>query len=179
MLNKANSLSKKRKVVLFLGSNIGNMTIEESIEFCRHVNECLLPGDLLMAGFDLKKDPKIILNAYNDSAGITRSFNLNLLERINRELNADFVIEQFHHFPVYNPESGECKSYLVSASKQRVFIGDTGYVDFDENETIYMEISTKYAAPQTDEIASLSGFTPVKHFYDSKKWFLDAVWKCV
>ena len=179
MLREANRLSKRKKIVLFMGSNIGNMTIDESIAFCRHVNSCLSQGDLLMAGFDLKKDPQKILNAYNDSAGITREFNLNLLKRINRELNADFVTEQFKHFPVYNPESGECKSYLVSSCKQRVFIGDTDYIDFDENETIYMEISTKYTASQTDEIANLSGFRPVKHFYDSKKWFLDAVWKCL
>ena len=177
MLDEANRLSKRKKVVLFMGSNIGNMTVDESIEFCKQVNNCLSPDDLLMAGFDLKKDPQIILNAYNDSAGITRSFNLNLLERINRELNADFITEQFRHFPVYNPESGECKSYLVSTCKQRVFICDTEYIDFEENETIYMEISTKYTVSQTDEIASLSGFVPAKHFYDSKKWFLDAVWK--
>ena len=161
-----------------MGSNIGNMTREESIEFCRQVKDCLSPGDLLLVGFDLKKDPQIILNAYNDSAGITREFNLNLLRRINRELNADFNIEQFKHFPVYNPESGECRSYLVSNAKQRVFIGDTEYTDFNENETIYMEISTKYTVKQTDEIAELSGFIPVKHFYDSKKWFLDSVWEC-
>ena len=179
MLKEANVVSKRKKVVLFMGSNIGNMTIDESIAFCRQVNGCLSPGDLLMAGFDLKKDPQIILNAYNDSAGITREFNLNLLKRINRELNADFVTAQFKHFPVYNPESGECKSYLVSTCKQRVFIGDTDYIDFEENETIYMEISTKYSASLTDEIATLTGFAPVKHFYDSKKWFLDAVWKCL
>jgi dimethylhistidine N-methyltransferase len=179
MLNETKALSKRKKIVLFMGSNIGNMTVDESIEFCKQVNSCLAPGDLLMAGFDLKKDPQVILKAYNDRRGITREFNLNLLQRINRELNADFVSERFKHFPVYNPESGECKSYLVSTCKHRVFIGDTDYVDFDENETIYMEISTKYTVSQTDEIAKLSGFAAVKHFYDSKKWFLDALWKCM
>jgi L-histidine N-alpha-methyltransferase len=179
MLEKANAISPGRKVVLFMGSNIGNMTIEESIGFCKQAKACLSPGDLMLTGFDLKKEPRIILNAYNDSAGITREFNLNLLKRINRELNADFVIEQFTHFPVYNPESGECKSYLVSTCRQRVFIGDTEYIDFAENETIHMEISTKYTVQQTDEIAALSDFKPMKHFYDSKKWFLDTVWECV
>ncbi|MEO8712987.1 MAG: L-histidine N(alpha)-methyltransferase, partial [Parafilimonas sp.] len=136
-------------------------------------------GDYLLIGFDLKKDPQIILNAYNDKQGITREFNLNLLRRINKELNADFIIENFKHFPVYNPESGECKSFLVSKCKQRVFIGDTDYIDLDENETIYMEISTKYSVKQTDEMAKLSGFKPVKNFYDSKKWFADSLWKCI
>ena len=177
MLKEASAISERKKVVLFMGSNIGNMTFDESVEFCREVSDCLSPGDLLLTGFDLKKDPQIILNAYNDGAGITRLFNLNLLKRINRELNADFMIDQFSHFPVYNPETGECKSYLVSTCKQRIFIGDTDYVDFEKNETIYMEISTKYSISQTDEIAKLSGFLPVKHFCDSKKWFLDAVWK--
>ena len=80
---------------------------------------------------------------------------------------------------MYNPESGECKSFLVSTRNQRVFIGDTDYIDLDENETIYMEISTKYSVKQTDEMANLSGFKPVKHFYDSRKWFADSLWKCI
>jgi dimethylhistidine N-methyltransferase len=179
MMKKASRISSRKKLVLFLGSNIGNMNHAQSIAFCKELRGCLNAGDFLLIGFDLKKDPQIILNAYNDKQGITREFNLNLLKRINKELNADFVIENFKHFPVYNPESGECKSYLVSTWKQRVFIGDTDYVDFDENETIYMEISTKYSVKQTDEMANLSGFKPVKHFYDSKKWFTDSLWKCI
>lgn len=179
MMKKASQLSAKRKLVLFMGSNIGNMNYAQSISFCKEVRSCLNAGDYLLIGFDLKKDPQIILNAYNDKKGITRKFNLNLLKRINKELNADFAVENFKHFPVYNPESGECKSYLVSMHTQRVFIGDTAYIDFDENETIYMEISTKYSVKQTDEMAKQSGFKPVKHFYDSKHWFVDSMWKCI
>ena len=94
-------------------------------------------------------------------------------------MNADFAIENFTHFPTYNPESGECKSYLVSKCKQHVSIGDTEIIDFDEYETIDMEISTKYSINQINEIATLSGFKPVEDFYDSKQWFVDVLWKCV
>ena len=179
MLKRSNEISSRRKLVLFIGSNIGNMNYAESIAFLKEVRSCLNKGDCLLVGFDLKKDPQIILNAYNDKQGITREFNLNLLRRVNRELNADFEIDNFRHFPVYNPESGECKSYLVSTKKQRVFIGDTDFVDFDHNETIDMEISAKYSVDQTNEMARLSGFKPVEYFYDSKQWFVDALWKCV
>jgi dimethylhistidine N-methyltransferase len=179
MLKKANVISSKRKLVLFMGSNIGNMNYEVSIQFLKKVRSCLQTGDCLLIGFDLKKDPQIILNAYNDKKGVTREFNLNLLRRINKELNADFVIENFKHFPVYNPESGECKSYLVSKCKQQVFIGDTEQIAFDEYETIHTEISTKYAVTQINEMAATSGFETLKHFYDSKKWFVDVLWQCV
>ncbi len=178
MLQQANEISSRRKLVLFMGSNIGNMNWKESIEFCKQVRGCLQPGDCLLIGFDLKKDPQIILNAYNDKKGITREFNLNLLRRINKELNADFVIENFKHFPVYNPESGECKSYLVSRRKQKVSIGDMETIEFDENETIHTEISTKYSIEQINKMATLTGFKTIEHFYDSKNWFVDALWMC-
>ena len=178
MLKHSNEISSKRKLVLFLGSNIGNMNYAASIAFLKEVRNCLNKGDCLLTGFDLKKDSGIILNAYNDKQGITKEFNLNLLRRINKELNADFVVGNFKHFPVYNPESGECKSYLVSTKKQRVFIGDTDFIDFDAHETIDMEISMKYSIHQINEMATHSGFKPVEYFYDSKQWFVDALWKC-
>lgn len=179
MLKKANQLSSKRKLVLFMGSNIGNMNYEHSIAFCKEVRKNLKPGDYLLVGLDLKKDPQIILNAYSDKKGITREFNLNLLRRINKELNADFVIENFKHFPVYNPENGECKSYLVSKCKQQVSVGDTEIIQFEENETIHTEISTKYSIEQINKIAALTGFEEVEYFHDSKNWFVDALWKCI
>jgi len=179
MLKRSNELSSRKKLVLFMGSNIGNMNNNEAIAFLTEVRSCLKKDDCLLIGFDLKKDPQVILNAYNDKQGITREFNLNLLRRINKELNADFVIENFKHFPVYNPESGECKSYLVSICKQRVFIGDTEFIDFDAYETIDMEISMKYSIKQINKMAKCSAFKPVEYFYDSKEWFVDVFWKCV
>jgi L-histidine N-alpha-methyltransferase len=176
MLTKAVASSKRRKVVLFLGSNIGNMSVSEAVTFCSEVRQHLSPGDSLLIGFDLKKNPKTILAAYNDKGGITKKFNLNLLERINRELNADFDLNQFDHYPTYDPETGACKSYLVSLADQVVKINGRENIHFLKDEYIFMEISQKFALSQTDQMASAAGFKTVNQFLDHKKWFVDAIW---
>jgi dimethylhistidine N-methyltransferase len=176
-MERVSNISTQRKVVLFMGANIGNMTMQQAIIFCRQLHGRMRPGDLLLIGFDLKKHPKTILDAYNDGQGITRAFNLNLLKRINRELDADFDIEQFEHYPVYDPGTGTCKSYLVSRIAQQVHFGDGTTIDFMENEPIFMEISQKYSLPETDYIARQSGFQPTHTIYDSKKWFADILWQ--
>ena len=178
MLEELKDISTRNKVVLFLGSTIGNMPLENTVDFFKELRTHLLPGDLILTGFDLKKDPSIVLAAYNDAAGITRRFNLNLLHRINKTLDADFDISQFAHRPVYNEQNGACKSYLESLKAQRVRIGEMGWIYFRKGEQIYMEISQKYTASQTNGFAIAAGFTPIRHFYDSKKWFLDALWQC-
>src|SRR5581483_6227115 len=99
MLKQAATISSRRKVVMFLGSNIGNMQVSEALEFCKTLRAHLSEGDMVLMGFDLKKNPKTVLAAYNDREGITKRFNLNLLERINRELNADFHLSKFDHYP--------------------------------------------------------------------------------
>jgi dimethylhistidine N-methyltransferase len=175
MLKKAASISDRRKVVLFLGSNIGNMPPAEAEGFCSELRNHLSPADMVLIGVDLKKNPKIVLAAYNDKEGITKQFNLNLLTRINRELNADFDISKFEHYPLYDPETGACKSYLISTEDQQVKIGQEN-VSFMKDEYIYMEISQKYTVIQTNQMAVNSGFKPVNIFFDSKKWFVDAVW---
>lgn len=178
MLEKAKTLSQKIKLVLFLGSNIGNVPIESAQKFCEQIRKSLLPGDYVLMGFDLQKDPQTVLEAYNDKGGFTRDFNLNLLHRINRELSGNFNVNQFKHFPNYDPGTGACKSYLISLKDQQVEVADHSF-NFHKHEPIFMEVSQKYTAAQTNELAIKSGFEPVRHFYDSKKWFLDAVWKCV
>ncbi|HZY35411.1 MAG TPA: L-histidine N(alpha)-methyltransferase [Mucilaginibacter sp.] len=178
MLEKAAALSNKRKVVLFLGSNIGNMQSEEAERFCRELRNHLSDGDMLLIGFDLKKNPAAVLAAYNDKGGITRRFNLNLLERVNRELGGNFDISKFQHYPTYDPESGACKSYLVSTEEQDVKIGGET-VCFAKDEYIFMEISQKFTVKQTDQIATTASFRPAHHFFDGKKWFVDAIWLAV
>ena len=178
MLKKAKTLSDKIKVVLFLGSNIGNVPLDKAAQFCKSLRQHLVPGDLVLIGFDLKKDPNVVLAAYNDKGGYTRHFNLNLLTRINHELHADFELDNFQHYPTYDPATGACKSYLVSIKHQTVNIADESF-NFREGEAIFMEISQKYTVDQTDQLAKERGFVPVKHFFDSKGWFLDAVWQCV
>ncbi|HEY4110024.1 L-histidine N(alpha)-methyltransferase [Puia sp.] len=175
-LHQVNTFSSKRKIVLFMGANIGNMTVQQATQFCRQIHAQLHPGDLLLTGFDLKKHPRTVLDAYNDRQGVTRAFNLNLLTRINRELGADFNIDQFEHYPVYDPGSGACKSYLISRQVQVVHIGDKE-ISFAENEAIFMEISQKYSMAETESMAAQSGFEPAEVFYDSKKWFADVLWR--
>jgi len=175
MMEKAAAISTRRKVVLFLGSNIGNMPVNNAEEFCSEMRKHLSPGDMVLIGIDLKKNPKTVLAAYNDKEGITKRFNLNLLERINRELNTDFDLEKFEHYPTYDPETGACKSYLVSLSDQQVKIGKEN-IHFLKDEYIYMEISQKYTVMQTNQMAANSGFNPLNIFFDSKKWFIDAIW---
>jgi len=175
-MQQVNIFSRNRKIILFMGANIGNMTVPQATHFCRQLHDNMQPGDLLFIGFDLKKNPRTILDAYNDHQGITRAFNLNLLTRINRELNADFNTGLFEHYPVYDPASGACKSYLISRVAQEVHIGDK-VISFREQEPIHMEISQKYWLEETENMAAQSGFEPVQRFLDSKKWFADVLWR--
>jgi L-histidine Nalpha-methyltransferase len=179
MIEEATKVSGRRKVVLFLGSNLGNMSPAEARVFCRRLRCHLLPGDFVLIGLDLKKCPDIVLPAYNDQAGITKRFNLNLLERINRELNANFDTDQFEHSPVYDHASGACKSYLVSMADQQVTLwcnGDMQCIRFVRNEEIFMEISQKYRIDQVDHLACGAFFRPVERFCDDRGWFVDALW---
>jgi dimethylhistidine N-methyltransferase len=175
-LEEVKLYSKRPKLVLFLGGNIGNMPPEEALDFCRELHSHLSTGDLVLIGFDLKKNPWTIFNAYNDKDGITRDFNLNLLHRINRELDADFNVSQFDHYESYDPETGACKSYLFSLQEQRATIGDVE-ITFEENEYIYMETSHKYTLDQTKKMAAKAGFKPIAHLFDSQKWFTDVIWE--
>lgn len=179
MLGNHSLGTKLPKLVLFLGSNIGNFLPEQTNGFCRHLRDHLQTGDLLLSGFDLKKDPATILAAYNDKAGITKQFNINLLQRINNELDADFNLESFQHYPVYDPQSGSCKSYLLSTLEQDVRVGTNNQFHFGKYETIFMEISQKYTLQEIESFASNNGFRPLQHFFDSKGWFVDSLWECI
>jgi len=176
MLDKAMTISNRRKVVLFLGGNIGNMDMGESYHFCRELRRKLNRGDILLIGFDLKKNPQTILDAYNDEAGITSSFNLNLLIRMNRELEADFDVLNYQHYQTYDPISGACKSYLVSLTEQNVHIGNQVF-HFEENELIDMEISQKFSQDDISELARDAKFHIIDEIADSKNWFVDSIWQ--
>lgn len=175
MLREATEQSDRRKIILFLGSNIGNMELEDAHGFCRTVNRRLKVGDTMLIGFDLQKNPHTILEAYNDKEGITKAFNLNLLERINRELDADFNINAFQHYQTYDPIDGGCRSYLVSLTDQEVNIG-AEVICLAANEPISVEISRKYTPLEIDQMAIETGFAPLTQIADSKNWFVDAIW---
>lgn len=176
MLKKGITFSDRRKVVLFMGANIGNMNVEDTLSFCSKLRGSLSEDDILIIGFDLKKNPWQILAAYSDAGGITRDFNLNLLTRVNRELGGDFNLKNFEHYASYDPESGACKSFLISLAEQTVHIGDTDAIQFSENEYIFMEISQKYSLEDIEMLAIKSGFQVKQHFFDKNKYFSDSIW---
>lgn len=178
MLERMHSEHGQRKVVLFLGANIGNYTRKEALRFLEKFRKQLDPGDHLLIGFDLKKDPEVILKAYNDPAGITAAFNLNLLTRINRELGGNFDLDQFSHWETYQPISGETKSYLISRKEQTVEISALSKTfKFEAWEAIDVELSLKYSPFEIEALAVAAGFKVTKHFYDDRKYFVDSLWE--
>jgi dimethylhistidine N-methyltransferase len=167
-----------RKVVMCLGGNIGNMTVAESNQFCERLRGHLQPGDQCIMGFDLVKHPAVIRRAYDDREGLTKKFNLNLLNRINRELDADFRINRFDHYCSYDPLTGAAKSYLVCLSDMVVHVAGTR-IEFEKDECIWTEISQKYSKEQVRQMAINNGFVHTAEFLDTKSWFMDAVWTAV
>ncbi|MFP4018288.1 MAG: L-histidine N(alpha)-methyltransferase [Bacteroidales bacterium] len=175
-LENLNSPDSKRKIILFLGSTIGNFTYNEALSFLKKLNVRMKKNEQIFIGFDLKKDPRVILNAYNDSYGITAEFNLNLLRRINNELGGNFKLGNFYHYPIYDPISGEAKSYLVSKQNQTIHIKHLNQTfSFEKGEPIHMEISKKYDIQEIDKLARDSGFKLKNSFMDRKKYFADVV----
>lgn len=168
----------KPNLILFLGANLGNFGVDEAKNIIDHLRVGTKRGDLVLIGFDLKKDPQTILNAYHDKKGVTREFNMNLLDRINRELDADFDRESFIHWPTYDPVSGECRSYLVSQKSQVVTIGALNQTfEFEAFESIFTEISKKYSLSEISHLASLGGFKVKENFMDSEGYFADVLWE--
>jgi len=169
-----------RKVVMFLGSNIGNFRPNVAETFLQNMKEELNVGDYVLIGFDLKKDPELILKAYNDSKGITKQFNLNLLSRINRELDANFNIESFDHDPSYDSSTGAAESHIVSLTDQKVTVDALGMVfSFSKGEKVFTEVSQKYSIEEIEAFARIAGFQVLENFYDSKGLFVDTLWKAI
>jgi L-histidine Nalpha-methyltransferase len=146
-------------LVLFLGSTIGNFDRSAAVDFLRRIRATLEPGDALLLGTDLEKPIPLLLDAYDDSLGVTAAFNLNLLARINRELDADFLLHNFEHVARYNPEARSIEMHLRSKRKQTARIRQADLaVDFMANETIWTESSHKYARNEVFQIAERTGF---------------------
>ena len=170
--------SSRRKVLLFLGSNIGNFSRESALEFFRHLRSVMNTDDLLFVGFDLQKDPRVILKAYDDAQGVTAEFNLNLLRRINRELGANFDLEKFSHYAVYRPTECAARSFLISRKEQTVYIEALNEsFDFKAWEPIFMEISQKYNLEMIEDFARETGFEVKQNFFDVNEYFVDSLWK--
>jgi len=172
------SATNASQLVLFLGSNIGNLDRPRARTFLRRLWTGLAPGDHVLIGFDLKKDIDLLLHAYNDSGGVTASFNLNLLDRINRELGGQFAVDRFRHFSTYNVFSGAMESYLVSLDPQEVRIDRLkSSFTFRAWEPIHTEYSYKYLRADIERLAAESGFAVVEHFRDRRGYFVDSLWR--
>ncbi len=177
-LDWINLNKKARNVVLFLGSTIGNFDESGALVFLRVLWKHLNEDDLTLIGFDLKKDIDTLLYAYNDKRGITKAFNLNLLERMNKELKANFDLDNFMHFGTYNPLIGAMESYLISKKKQVVDIKALEKsFHFKAFEPIHLEYSNKYLIEDIEFLSKEAGFEVVETYFDSKKYFSDSLWK--
>lgn len=172
--------STKRLLALFLGSNIGNFTYDEAREFMTAWRKSLKLGDAVLLGTDLKKNPQILIDAYDDSTLVTAAFNLNLLARLNRELNANFDLRQFQHLALYNEAEGRVEMHLKSLRKQSVVIQKINLtVDFAIGETIHTENSYKFDVKDLAHLAKVSGFELRKSWFDSEKRFSSTLFQAV
>jgi len=161
-----------RKLIIFLGSSIGNFEPEESISFLKNLRNKMDENDNLLVGIDLHKDKKVLEAAYNDEKGITARFNLNLLTRINRELRAEFDLDSFVHRAFYNSFNERVEMHIASTKDQKVYVGRLNQTySFDENETIHTENSYKYSSEQIRHMAEEGEFVIKGNFFDTNKWF--------
>ena len=159
-----------RTAVYFPGSTIGNFDPHEARSCLRSAAERCGPGGGLLIGVDLKKDPAILHAAYNDAAGVTAAFNLNLLARINRELDGNFDLDRFAHYAFYNPRLGRVEMHLVSRADQTVSVANHLF-SFREGETIFTESSYKYTPDEFRSLATASGWAVEKVWIDGSRAF--------
>jgi len=159
-----------KRVGFFPGSTVGNFEPEGVVRFLRHCAELLGPKGEMLIGVDLKKAPAVLDAAYNDRAGINAAFNLNLLERINRELDGDIDVERFAHLAFYNAEAGRMELYLESLANQAATIAGRRF-EFAERERIHTENSYKYAIDEFRSLAARAGFAAVHTWTDRDDLF--------
>ncbi|MFQ5675284.1 MAG: L-histidine N(alpha)-methyltransferase [bacterium] len=161
-----------KKLIAFLGSTIGNFDEKDRLEFLREIRESMNPQDRLLLGADLIKGRDILEPAYDDARGVTAKFNLNLLVRINRELDADFDLDLFRHKAFLNEDLGRIEMHLQSTAKQSVTIDKLGQsFKFARDETIHTENSYKFSKEQIKELARVCGFELKHSWYDENQWF--------
>jgi dimethylhistidine N-methyltransferase len=159
-----------QRVAFFPGSSIGNFEPDSATRFLAQVADVVGPGGGMLIGVDLKKDRCILDAAYNDTTGITAQFNLNLLQRINSELNADFDLNHFTHHAFYNEQKGRIEMHLISQLRQAVHIGQHT-IKFTKGESIHTENSYKYTIEEFQALAIRAGFIPVYLWTDADALF--------
>jgi L-histidine N-alpha-methyltransferase len=162
----------ERRLVLYIGSSIGNFEPEEAARLLRNVRTSLRPGDALLLGVDLVKDESVLLAAYDDQAAVTAAFNRNVLVRLNRELGADFNPDAFKHRAIWNAAASRIEMHLESCSAQTVRLADLEMrVAFGPGETIHTENSYKYRPGKAEKMLARAGFSTNATWTDERGWF--------
>lgn len=159
-----------KKVVFFPGSTIGNFEPGDALAFLRRVASLVGPGGGLLIGVDLKKDPAVLHQAYNDAQGLTREFNLNMLHRINAELDADFDPGRFYHYAFYNARESRIEMHLISRGAQEIHLAGA-VLRFADGESVHTENSYKYTVEEFRKLALTAGFRVGSHWLDDAKLF--------
>jgi dimethylhistidine N-methyltransferase len=167
---KLDGYTGRRRVIFFPGSSIGNCTPDEAVQLLRHAAQSVGANGGMLIGVDSKKSPALLNAAYNDAAGYTAAFNLNLLERMQRELGAQLDPEGFAHYAYYNAVEGRIEMHLVSRKRQTIKM-QSDVFQFDEGETIHTENSYKYTAQEFQQLARLAGWHPKMLWSDPDKLF--------
>jgi dimethylhistidine N-methyltransferase len=154
----------------FPGSTLGNFEPEEAVQFLERISRLCGPAGGLLVGIDLKKSPQFLHAAYNDAKGVTAQFNLNLLVRVNSELQGGFDLDQFQHRALYNASAGRIEMHLTSCCEQTVPV-DGHHFAFAKGESIVTEHSYKYTLNQFRRLAARAGFEVARHWSDERRWF--------
>jgi L-histidine Nalpha-methyltransferase len=161
-----------QKLIVFMGSNLGNFDTVQAVDFLVSVRKSMSAADYFVIGNDLSKDPSILIPAYDDAQGVTAAFNLNILQRINRELGGHFDLSLFDHTALYNSRHRRIEMHLRSNKRQTVLIRNLNMAfEFEKEETIHTENSYKYSIEQLDTLFRTAGFTLVKRWCDAREWF--------
>jgi dimethylhistidine N-methyltransferase len=167
---KLDGYADRRRVIFFPGSSIGNCTPAEVVQLLRHAAQLVGANGAMLIGVDSKKSPDVLNAAYNDAAGYTAAFNLNLLARMQRELGAQLDPDGFAHYAYYNVAQGRIEMHLVSRKRQTIKMQHEVF-QFDEGETIHTENSYKYTAQEFQQLARLAGWHPKMLWTDREGWF--------
>ena len=165
-------LPSERRLLLYIGSSIGNFEPGESLLLLERVRAAMDPGDCFLLGVDLVKDETVLQAAYDDAEHVTAAFNKNILVRLNRELDADFDPAAFAHEAVWNPTKSRMEMHLVSRKKQQVWVAGIDLrVEFEAGESIHTENSYKFTPGAAEALLKKAGFAPETTWTDERKWF--------
>ena len=171
-LQRLKDKSRGPRLILWLGSSIGNLHRPDALRFLSVVRKTMTEGDRMLLGIDLRKDPKLLEAAYDDSQGLSARFNLNLLGRINRELGGQFHLKNFRHRAEYHQDDGRIDMHLASICDQQITIEDLGLeISFTKDETIHTESAYKYSEAEIEAMADGAGLALERQWFDSERRF--------